>query len=65
MQIELGISEIRGASYFPSFLELRGRAEQALVSVVGDAMSPAPPTPQGRAGVESLGLRVSKSVSRV
>jgi putative transposase len=36
-QLELAIPKLRAGSYFPSFLEPRRRAEQALVSVVQEA----------------------------
>jgi len=36
-QIELAIPKLRQGSYFPSFLEPRRRAEQALVAVVQEA----------------------------
>ena len=36
-EIELAIPKLRQGSYFPSFLEPRRRAEQALVAVVQEA----------------------------
>ena len=36
-RLELAIPNLRQGSYFPSFLEPRRRAEQALVSVVQEA----------------------------
>jgi transposase-like protein len=36
-QLELAIPKLRQGSYFPSFLEPRRRAEQALVAVVQEA----------------------------
>jgi putative transposase len=36
-ELELAIPRLRQGSYFPSFLEPRRRAEQALVAVVQEA----------------------------
>jgi transposase-like protein len=36
-EIDLAIPKLRQGSYFPSFLEPRRRAEQALVAVVQEA----------------------------
>jgi transposase-like protein len=65
-EIELAIPKIRRGSYFPSFLEPRRRAEQALVSVVQEAYVAGVSTRKVDQVVESLGLRISKSeVSRI
>jgi hypothetical protein len=47
-QIELAIPKLRQGSYFPSFLEPRRRAEQALVAVVGGGLRQRRLHPQGR-----------------
>ena len=65
-EIELAIPKIRRGSYFPSFIEPRRRAEQALVSVVQEAYVAGVSTRKVDQVVESLGLRISKSeVSRI
>ena len=65
-EIELAIPKLRRGSYFPSFLEPRRRAEQALVSVVQEAYVAGVSTRKVDQVVESLGLRVSRSeVSRI
>jgi putative transposase len=65
-EIELAIPKIRRGSYFPSFIEPRRRAEQALVAVVQEAYVAGVSTRKVDQVVESLGLRVSKSeVSRI
>jgi putative transposase len=65
-EIELAIPKIRRGSYFPSFLEPRRRAEQALVAVVQEAYVAGVSTRKVDQVVESLGLSVSKSeVSRI
>ena len=65
-EIELAIPKLRRGSYFPSFLEPRGRSEQALVSVVQEAYVAGVSTRKVDQVVESLGLRISKSeVSRI
>jgi Transposase, Mutator family len=46
--IELAIPKLRTGSYFPSFLEPRRRAEQALVAVVGGGLRQRRVDPQGR-----------------
>jgi hypothetical protein len=46
--IELAIPKLRAGSYFPSFLEPRRRAEQALVAVVGGGLRQRRLDPQGR-----------------
>jgi transposase-like protein len=57
---------MRQGSYFPSFLELRKRSEQALVAVVQQACLCGVSTRRVDQLVESLGLRISKSeVSRI
>jgi transposase-like protein len=65
-EIELAIPKIRRGSYFPSFIEPRRRAEQALVAVVQEAYVAGVSTRKVDQVVESLGLRISKSeVSRI
>lgn len=65
-EIELAIPKIRRGSYFPSFLEPRRRAEQALVAVVQEAYVAGVSTRKVDQVVESLGLRISRSeVSRI
>lgn len=64
--VELQIPKIRQGSSFPSFLEPRKRAEQALLAVVQQAYVCGVSTRRVDQLVESLGLRISKSeVSRV
>jgi len=65
-ELELAIPKLRRGSYFPSFLQPRKRAEQALVAVVQEAYVAGVSTRKVDQVVESLGLRVSKSeVSRI
>ncbi len=65
-ELELAIPKLRRGSYFPSFLQPRKRAEQALVAVVQEAYVAGVSTRKVDQVVESLGLRVSKSeVSRL
>jgi len=65
--IDLAIPKLRTGSYFPSFLEPRRRAEQALVSVVAEAYVQGVSTRKVEALVQSLGMDgMSKSaVSRL
>ncbi len=65
--MELAIPKLRTGSYFPSFLEPRRRAEQALVSVVAEAYVQGVSTRKVEALVQSLGIDgLSKSeVSRL
>ena len=59
--IELAIPKLRsGAGYFPSFLEPRRRAEQALVAVVQEAYVNGVSTRKVDRVVEQLGVRMSK-----
>jgi putative transposase len=55
-QIELAIPKLRQGSYFPSFLEPRRRAEQALVAVVQEAYVNGVSTRKVDRLVEQLGL---------
>ena len=55
-QIELAIPKLRQGSYFPSFLEPRRRAEQALVAVVQEADVNGVSTRKVDRLVEQLGL---------
>jgi transposase-like protein len=55
-QIELAIPKLRQGSYFPSFLEPRRRAEQALVAVVQEAYVNGISTRKVDRLVEQLGL---------
>ena len=55
--IELAIPKLRQGSYFPSFLEPRRRAEQALVAVVQEAYVNGVSTRKVDRLVEQLGLR--------
>jgi putative transposase len=65
-EIELQIPKLRQGSYFPGFLELRRRSEQALLAVVQQAYVCGVSTRRVDQLVESLGLRISRSeVSRV
>jgi putative transposase len=65
-ELELRIPKLRRGSYFPSFLEPRRRSEQALLAVVQQAYVCGVSTRRGDQGMESLGLRVSRSeVSRI
>src|SRR5829696_8300299 len=63
----LAIPKLRQGSYFPSFLEPRRRAEQALVSVVAEAYVQGVSTRKVEALVQSLGIEgLSRSeVSRL
>lgn len=65
--LELAIPKLRQGSYFPSFLEPRRRAEQALVAVVAEAYVQGVSTRKVEALVQSLGIAgISKSeVSRL
>ena len=65
--MELAIPKLRQGSYFPSFLEPRRRAEQALVAVVAEAYVQGVSTRKVEALVQSLGIDgLSKSeVSRL
>ncbi len=56
-EIELRIPKLRSGSYFPSFLEPRRRAEQALVAVVQEAYITGVSTRKVDRLVEQLGLR--------
>ena len=65
--LELAIPKLRSGSYFPSWLEPRRRAEQALVAVVTEAYVQGVSTRKVEALVQSLGIAgISKSeVSRL
>lgn len=65
--MELAIPKLRSGSYYPSFLEPRRRAEQALVAVVAEAYVQGVSTRKVEALVQSLGIdSLSKSeVSRL
>src|ERR671928_899455 len=65
--LELQIPKLRTGSYFPSWLEPRRRAEQALVAVVAEAYVQGVSTRKVEALVQSLGIAgLSKSeVSRL
>ena len=56
-EIELAIPKLRQGSYFPSFLEPRRRAEQALVAVVQEAYVNGVSTRKVDRLVEQLGIR--------
>jgi len=56
-EFELAIPKLRTGSYFPSFLEPRRRAEQALVAVVQEAYVNGVSTGKVDRLVEQLGLR--------
>src|SRR5688572_19944183 len=59
--IELAIPKLRsGPGYFPSFLEPRRRAEQALVAVVQEAYVNGVSTRKVDRVVEQLGVRMTK-----
>jgi putative transposase len=66
-ELELAIPKLRTGSYFPSFLEPRRRAEQALVAVVQEAYVNGVSTRKVDRLVEQLGLRgmTKDSVSRL
>ena len=55
-ELELTIPKLRTGSYFPSFLEPRRRAEQALVAVVQEAYGNGVSTRKVDRLVEALGL---------
>jgi transposase-like protein len=55
-ELELRIPRLRTGSYFPSFLEPRGRAEQALVAVVQEAYVNGVSTRRVDRLVEQLGI---------
>ena len=60
-ELELQIPKLRsGPAYFPSFLEPRRRAEQALVAVVQEAYVNGVSTRKVDRVVEQLGVRMSK-----
>ena len=65
--LELAIPKLRQGSYFPSWLEPRRRAEQALVAVVAEAYTQGVSTRKVEALVQTLGIAsLSKSeVSRL
>ncbi len=65
--LELAIPKLRAGSYFPSWLEPRRRAEQALVAVVAEAYVRGVSTRKVEALVQALGIAgLSKSeVSRL
>lgn len=65
--LELAIPKLRTGSYFPTFLEPRRRAEQALVAVVAEAYVQGVSTRNVEALVQTLGIAgLSKSeVSRM
>jgi putative transposase len=65
--LPLAIPKLRSGSYFPSFLEPRRRAEQALVSVIAEAYVQGVSTRRVEALVQALGIEgLSKSeVSRL
>ena len=66
-ELELAIPRLRsGPGYFPSFLEPRRRAEQALVAVVQEAYVNGVSTRKVDRVVEQLGVRMTKDqVSRL
>lgn len=65
-QIDLAIPKLRQGSYFPSFLEPRRRAEQALVAVVQEAYVNGVSTRKVDRLVEQMGVHMSKDqVSRL
>src|SRR5919201_1776293 len=65
-ELELRIPRLRTGSYFPSFLEPRRRAEQALVAVVQEAYVNGVSTRKVDRVVEQLGVRMTKDqVSRL
>src|SRR5919198_3068076 len=65
--LELAIPKLRSGSYFPSWLEPRRRAEQALVAVIAEAYLQGVSTRKVEALVQALGIAgISKSeVSRL
>ena len=65
-ELELRIPKLRSGSSFPSFLEPRRRAEQALVAVVQEADVNGVSTRKVDRLVEQVGVRMSKDrVSRL
>jgi len=54
-ELELAIPRLRTGSYFPSFLEPRRRAEQALVAVVGGGLRQRHLDAQGRPAGRAVG----------
>jgi putative transposase len=65
-ELELRIPKLRQGSYFPSFLEPRRRAEQALVAVVQEAYVNGVSTRKVDRLVEQMGVQMSKDqVSRL
>ena len=65
-ELELRIPKLRSGSYFPSFLEPRRRAEQALVAVVQEAYVNGVSTRKVDRLVEQMGVHMSKDqVSRL
>src|SRR6188472_911583 len=65
-EIELAIPKLRSGSYFPSFLQPRRRAEQALVAVVQEAYVNGVSTRKVDRLVEQMGVHMSKDqVSRL
>src|SRR3954470_23638324 len=65
-KLELRIPKLRQGSYFPSFLEPRRRAEQALVAVVQEAYVNGVSTRKVDRLVEQMGVHMSKDqVSRL
>jgi putative transposase len=65
--LELQVPKLRTGSYFPTFLEPRRRAEQALVAVVAEAYVQGVSTRKVEAVIQALGISgISKSeVSRL
>ncbi len=65
--IDLAIPRLRTGSYFPSWLEPRRRAEQALVSVVAEAYVQGVSTRKVEALVQTLGIATlsKREVSRM
>jgi putative transposase len=59
-ELELRIPKLRQGSYFPSFLEPRRRAEQALVAVVQEAYVNGVSTRKVDRLVEQMGVHMSK-----
>jgi transposase-like protein len=65
-EIELRVPKLRSGSYFPSFLQPRRRAEQALVAVVQEAYVNGVSTRKVDRLVEQMGVHMSKDqVSRL
>jgi transposase-like protein len=65
--LDVAIPKLRTGSYFPTFLEPRRRAEQALVAVVAEAYVQGVSTRKGEALVQTLGIagRSKSEVSRM